>query len=59
MPVDWQDEIFRKGLVQSYQLSATGGNEGAKYFISGDYLNQDAYLKTSIMSAILYVRMWR
>ncbi|MCW0484221.1 SusC/RagA family TonB-linked outer membrane protein [Gaoshiqia sediminis] len=43
MPVDWQDEIFRKGLVQSYQLSANGGNEGVKYFVSGDYLNQEAY----------------
>lgn len=44
-PVDWQDEIFRKGLVQSYQLSSTGGNESVKYFVSGDYLNQDAYFK--------------
>ena len=43
--VDWQDEIFRKGLVQNYQLSANGGNEGIKYFVSGDYLNQEAYFK--------------
>jgi len=41
--VDWQDEIFRKGMVQNYQLSATGGTEGVKYFVSGDYLNQQAY----------------
>jgi TonB-linked SusC/RagA family outer membrane protein len=39
--VDWQDLFFRKGMVQSYQLSATGGNEIARYYISGDYLNQE------------------
>ena len=39
--VDWQDLFFRKGLVQSYQLSATGGNETVNYYVSGDYLDQD------------------
>jgi TonB-dependent starch-binding outer membrane protein SusC len=39
--VDWQDEFFRKGLVQDYQLSASGGNSFVKYYISGDYLNQE------------------
>ena len=41
--VDWQDEIFRKGAVQNYQLSANGGNDGVKYFVSGDYLSQEGY----------------
>jgi TonB-dependent starch-binding outer membrane protein SusC len=39
--VDWQDEFFRKGLVQNYQLSASGGNETVKYYLSGNYMNQD------------------
>lgn len=39
--VDWQDLFFRKGMVQSYQLSATGGNEVVRYYVSGDYLNQE------------------
>ncbi len=39
--VDWQDEFFRKGGVQDYQLSASGGNDFVKYYLSGDYLNQD------------------
>jgi TonB-linked SusC/RagA family outer membrane protein len=39
--VDWQDLFFRKGLVQSYQLSATGGTETSKYYISGTYSNQE------------------
>lgn len=39
--LDWEDEFFRKGSVQNYQLSATGGNDFVKYYISGNYLNQD------------------
>ncbi|MBC7828298.1 MAG: TonB-dependent receptor [Chitinophagaceae bacterium] len=39
--VDWQDEFFRKGMVQNYQLSASGGNDFVKYFVSGDYLDQE------------------
>jgi len=41
MYVDWQDEFFRKGAVQNYQLSAAGGNEYVKYYLSGNYLDQD------------------
>lgn len=37
---DWQDEIFRKGLMQNYQLSSSGGNDYVKYYISGNYVNQ-------------------
>ena len=39
--LDWQDEFFRKGIVQNYQLSASGGNEFVRYFVSGDYLDQE------------------
>lgn len=39
--VDWQDEFFRKGKVQNYQLSASGGNDFVKYYVSGDYLDQE------------------
>jgi len=39
--VDWQDEFFTKGVVQNYQLSASGGNEYVKYYLSGNYLDQD------------------
>lgn len=38
---DWQDLIFRKALVQNYQLSANGGNKDVNYYISGGYFNQD------------------
>ncbi len=39
--IDWQDQIFRKGQVQNYQLSASGGNEFVRYYVSGNYTNQD------------------
>ncbi len=38
--LDWQDQILRKGKVQNYQLSASGGTESVKYYISGNYVNQ-------------------
>ena len=39
--IDWQDEAFRKGQVQNYQLSARGGNEFARYYVSGNYTKQE------------------
>jgi TonB-linked SusC/RagA family outer membrane protein len=41
--VDWQDEIFRKGLMSNYQLSASGANDFVKYFVSADYLDQEGF----------------
>ncbi|RDV17250.1 TonB-dependent receptor [Pontibacter diazotrophicus] len=39
--IDWQDELFRKGFMQNYQVAASGGNEFLNYYVSGDYLDQD------------------
>ena len=41
---DWQDAIFRKAMVQNYQISVTGGNEGIRYSMSGGYFNQDGII---------------
>lgn len=41
MIVDWQDEIFRKGFVQNHQISTSGGRDAVKYYVSGNYLDQD------------------
>ncbi|MFT3844942.1 MAG: TonB-dependent receptor [Lacibacter sp.] len=35
--IDWQDEAFRKGLMHNHQISASGGNEFVKYYVSGNY----------------------
>jgi TonB-dependent starch-binding outer membrane protein SusC len=42
--VDWQDIIERKGQMQNYEVSASGGNDVVKYFLSGNYANQDGFV---------------
>lgn len=39
--VDWQDAFFKTGNMQSHNVSVSGGNENANYFISGGYLDQE------------------
>ncbi|MBD2704019.1 TonB-dependent receptor [Spirosoma sp. BT702] len=34
---DWQDVIFRKGMVQNYQLSTSGTAKDVSYYVSGGY----------------------
>lgn len=42
--IDWQDAIERKGMNQNYEISASGGTEAVKYFISGNYGSQDGFV---------------
>jgi TonB-linked SusC/RagA family outer membrane protein len=42
--IDWQDEAFRKGLVQNHQVSASGGNENVRYYVSGNYTRQEGMI---------------
>ena len=42
--LDWQDIIERKGQIQNYEISASGGNDAVKYFLSGNYANQDGFV---------------
>lgn len=37
---DWQDIIFRQGLVQNYQLSAAGTSKDVGYYVSGGFYDQ-------------------
>lgn len=37
---DWQDAIFRKAPMQSHTVSVTGGSANVRYYISGNYLDQ-------------------
>jgi TonB-linked SusC/RagA family outer membrane protein len=39
--IDWQDEGFRKGLTQNHQISASGGNEYVRYYVSGNFNRQE------------------
>jgi len=42
--VNWQDKAFRTAPFQNYEVSASGGTETVRYFVSGNYLNQDGAL---------------
>ena len=44
---DWQDEIFRNAMMSNYEISASGGNEKIKYFVSGNYLDQEGIIISS------------
>lgn len=36
---DWQDVLFRTGLTNNVQLSASGGNEKTQFMVSAGYIN--------------------
>ncbi|MBK9355837.1 MAG: TonB-dependent receptor [Bacteroidales bacterium] len=62
---DWSDLTFDTGTQQSYQLSATGGNEKTQYFVSGGYLREEGIVAparfdryTFRVNLDTYVRPW-
>lgn len=38
---DWYDVVFRTGKTRSYDVSAQGGDEKTRFFISGGYFKQE------------------
>lgn len=42
---NWIDEVSQTGLVHGHNISVSGGAEKVKYYISGDYMNQEGVLK--------------
>ncbi|WP_188814309.1 TonB-dependent receptor [Hymenobacter cavernae] len=44
---DWQDEIFRTGVQQQYQLSASGGTNNSRFYISGGYFKQTGVVRNT------------
>ena len=41
---NWQDVIFRTAPMSSYEVSATGGSEKTKFFLSGTLFDQEGIL---------------
>ncbi|MFD3001149.1 SusC/RagA family TonB-linked outer membrane protein [Pontibacter toksunensis] len=39
---DWRDLVTRRGTQSTYNLSASGGNEKTKFFVSAGLFNQEA-----------------
>ena len=46
---DYQDMIFRKGMINNYQVTASGGNDNAQYLVTGGYLKQDGIMEQSTL----------
>lgn len=46
---DWQDELFRPAVIQNHQVSLSSGKGNLKYFVSGNYFNQDGIVINSNM----------
>ena len=38
---DWQNALFRTAPMQNHQISATGGSDKVRYYVSGSYFTQD------------------
>ncbi|RZK31221.1 MAG: TonB-dependent receptor, partial [Hymenobacter sp.] len=38
---NWQDELFRRTLLQKHNLAVSGGSEKSTFYLSGEYFNQD------------------
>lgn len=42
--MDWEKAIERKGQMENYEVSASGGTDAVKYYISGNFANQDGFV---------------
>jgi TonB-linked SusC/RagA family outer membrane protein len=45
--INYLQEIFRPAIIQSHQLSISGGSEHSNYSLSLDYLNQEGIVKAT------------
>ena len=41
---DWQDQVFRKAPAQQIDVNLSGGNDKTKFYIAGQYSNQNGIL---------------
>ncbi|TVR40046.1 MAG: TonB-dependent receptor [Bacteroidia bacterium] len=41
---DWLSEVLRTAPTMNYELSARGGDENTRFFVSGNYYNQEGIL---------------
>ncbi len=44
---DWNDEAFRNGLRQEYNVNISGGNDRTNYYMSFNYLEDESYVRKS------------
>ena len=44
---DWQNEIFRNGIIQDHNVNVSGGNDNGRYLFSAGYYDQQGILKAT------------
>lgn len=49
---DWQDELYDNAFFQRHNLSFTGGNDKAHYYISGAYQDQPGIITSTFQKRI-------
>jgi TonB-linked SusC/RagA family outer membrane protein len=42
---DWQDAMFKTGLITDHNLTLSGGSENANYLVAGNFFFQDGTIK--------------
>ncbi|MGI8636661.1 MAG: SusC/RagA family TonB-linked outer membrane protein, partial [Segetibacter sp.] len=48
-PTNWQDQVLRTGIIQNYNLAASGGNDNVRYLLSANYFkNEGIVLESSL-----------
>lgn len=46
-PDNWTENTMRNGFRQEYNVSVSGGNDRIKYYVSGNYLENEGIVKNS------------
>ncbi len=41
---DWQDAVLRRGILQQYQVSASGGNDRTKFYLSTNLRDEEGVI---------------
>ncbi|MGQ1945549.1 SusC/RagA family TonB-linked outer membrane protein [Geofilum sp. OHC36d9] len=49
---DWDDEVYKTGILQSYNINVTGGDEKALYFFSLGYTGENGVVKSTDMERL-------
>ena len=49
---NWQDEFFKTGVIQNYNVAVHGGSEHVGYYVSLDYFGEEGTLKTTGMQKV-------
>jgi TonB-linked SusC/RagA family outer membrane protein len=44
---DWQDAVFETGVTDEFSLSAQGGDVKTRYYLSGNYYNENGIMRNS------------